>query len=172
MVPPGVKVEVASGQVVVQGPKGKIVQPIHPDMTVTLEGNVITVMPPVLDNAHQALHGLTHRLISNAITGVTQGYRKTLELMGIGYRVQQSGKGIVLNVGLSHSVEIQPMEGITLSVEGNNRIHVDGIDKQRVGEMAAMIRRVRPPNPYKEKGIRYIDEKIRLKPGKAAGRKA
>jgi large subunit ribosomal protein L6 len=102
---------------------------------------------------------------------VAQGYEKTLELMGVGYRVQQTGDGITLNVGYSHSVEVSPLEGVTLVVEGNNRVHVTGMDKQKVGEVAARIRQVRPPNAYKEKGIKYAGEVLRLKPGKAAARK-
>jgi large subunit ribosomal protein L6 len=120
---------------------------------------------------HRSLHGLTRSMISNAITGVTDGYQKTLELMGVGYRAQQAGEGIVLNVGYSHSVEVKPMEGVTITVEGNNRVHVRGADKQKVGELASVIRRVRPPNKYKEKGIRYAGEVLHLKPGKSAARK-
>jgi large subunit ribosomal protein L6 len=115
---------------------------------------------------------LTRSLIANAIIGVTDGYTKTLELMGVGYRVQQTGSGVTLNVGYSHQVEIQPLDGVTLEVEGNNRVHVRGIDKQRVGEVAARIRKARPPNAYKEKGIRYSNEVLHFKPGKAAARKA
>ena len=111
-------------------------------------------------------------LIFNALTGVTEGYSKTLELMGVGYRVQQAGEGIILSVGYSHPVEIRPIEGVTLEVEGNNRVHVRGIDKQKVGALAAQVRRVRPPNAYKEKGIRYQGEILHFKPGKAAARKA
>jgi large subunit ribosomal protein L6 len=121
---------------------------------------------------HHSLHGLTRSLISNAIIGVTQGYSKTLELMGVGYRVQQTDTGITLSVGYSHPVVIHPIEGVTLVVEGNNRVHVRGIDKQKVGAMAAQIRRVRPPNAYKEKGIKYSGEVLHFKPGKAAARKA
>ena len=111
-------------------------------------------------------------MIANAITGVSEGYQKTLELMGVGYRVQQEGEGIVLNVGYSHPVQVNTMDGVTITVEGNNRVHVQGCDKQNVGQIAARIRKVRPPNAYKEKGIKYSDEVIRLKPGKAAARTA
>ena len=120
---------------------------------------------------HRSLHGLTRSLVANAVTGVSEGYRKTLELMGVGYRAQQSGDGIILNVGYSHPVEIAPLEGVTIVVEGNNRVHVSGMDKQKVGEVAARIRKVRPPNAYKEKGIKYAGEVLRLKPGKSAARK-
>ena len=121
---------------------------------------------------HHALHGLTRSLIANAVTGVTEGYTKTMELMGVGYRVQQAGEGIMLLVGYSHPVEVHPPEGVTMEVEGNNRVHIRGIDKQKVGSLAAQVRKVRPPNAYKEKGIRYQGEVLRFKPGKAAARKA
>ena len=135
-----------------------------------LADDIVMVSPRGEDHTHRALHGLTRSLIANAVIGVSQGYQKALDLRGVGYRVQQVGKGIVLNVGYSHPVEIKPIEGVTLVVEGNNRVHVQGVDKQLVGEMAARIRRVRPPNPYKDKGIRYSDETPRLKPGKTAAR--
>ena len=121
---------------------------------------------------HHALHGLTRSLVANAVVGVTDGYSRTLELMGVGYRVQVAGDGVILNVGYSHPVEIHPPDGVTMEVEGNNRIHVRGIDKQKVGQLAAQVRRVRPPNAYKEKGIRYQGEVLRFKPGKSAARKA
>jgi len=121
---------------------------------------------------HHSLHGLTRSLINNAITGVTEGYTKTLELMGVGYRVLQNGSGITLTVGYSHPVDIQTIDGVTLEVEGNNRVHVRGIDKQKVGALAAQIRKVRPPNAYKEKGIKYAGEVLHFKPGKSAARKA
>ena len=119
---------------------------------------------------HRALHGLTRSLLANMVTGVSEGFSKSLELVGVGYRVQQSGKGITLNVMYSHPVAIDPPDGITLEVEGNNRIHVRGIDKQKVGQLAAQIRKVRPPNIYTGKGIRYFGEQVRLKPGKSARR--
>lgn len=170
-VPSGIQVTLEYGQVTVKGPNGTLVQPIHPDVTVRLEGSEVLVERYSGRKFHRALHGLTRSLVANAITGVAQGYQKTLELMGVGYRVQQTGDGITLNVGYSHSVEINPMEGVTLTVEGNNRVHVNGMDKQKVGEIAARIRHVRPPNAYKEKGIKYAGEVLRLKPGKAAARK-
>ena len=127
---------------------------------------------PSESKVHHALHGLTRSLIANAVQGVSEGYTKTLELMGVGYRVQQAGDGIVLSVGHSHTIEMHPPEGVTMEVEGNNRVHVRGIDKQQVGNLAAQVRKTRPPNAYKEKGIRYAGEVLHFKPGKAAARKA
>ena len=170
-IPSGVQVTLDYGQVTVTGSNGTLVQHIHPDARVKLENGSVVVERYSAAKLHRALHGLTRSLIANAIIGANTGYEKTLELMGVGYRVQQSGPGIVLNVGYSHTVEIQPMEGVTLTVEGNNRVHVRGVDKQKVGELAAKIRKVRPPNAYKEKGIKYAGEVIRLKPGKSAARK-
>jgi large subunit ribosomal protein L6 len=171
-IPSGVEISVSYGEVTVKGPRGTLKQAIHPEVSVKLQDGEVVVERQSARKFHRSLHGLTRTLIANAITGTTEGYRKTLELMGVGYRVQQSGAGITLNVGFSHSVDVQPLEGVTLSVEGNNRIHVEGNDKQKVGQIAAVIRRVRPPNAYKEKGIRYAGEVLRLKPGKAAARKS
>jgi large subunit ribosomal protein L6 len=170
-VPAGVEVKVGYGEVTVKGPKGTLTQPIHPEVTVKLDDGHVLVERYSPSKFHRSLHGLTRSLISNAVTGVNEGYQRTLELMGVGYRAQESGGSVVLNVGFSHSVEIKPREGVTLTLEGNQRIHVQGIDKQKVGEMAAFIRRVRPPNRYKEKGIRYAGEVLHLKPGKSAARK-
>jgi large subunit ribosomal protein L6 len=170
--PSGVNVDVGYGQVTVTGPRGTLVQGYHPDVVVKVGEDQVTVERLTERKFHHALHGLTRSLIANAITGVTDGYTRTLELMGVGYRVQAAGDGVVLSVGYSHPVEIHPPEGVTMEVEGNNRIHVRGIDKQKVGELAARVRKVRPPNAYKEKGIRYQGEVLRFKPGKAAARKA
>ena len=171
-VPDGVEVEIQYGGVTVKGPRGTLTQNYHPEVIVKVEDGQVIVERMSERKFHHSLHGLTRSLIANAVVGVTDGYTKTLELMGVGYRVQQSGEGIVLNVGYSHPVEIHPREGVTLEVEGNNRVHVRGIDKQKVGELAAQIRKVRPPNAYKEKGIRYQGEVLHFKPGKAAARKA
>jgi large subunit ribosomal protein L6 len=170
-IPPGVEVKLGYGEVIVKGPNGTLTQPIHPDVIVKVEDSSIVIERFSSRKFHRALHGLTRSLIANAITGASQGYQKTLDLMGAGYRVQQAGAGIVLNVGYSHTVEIEPLEGVTIAVEGTNRVHVTGSDKQKVGEVASRIRRVRPPNPYKEKGIKYSDEVLRIKPGKSAARK-
>ena len=169
--PQGVQVKVNYGEVVVTGSKGTLIQPIHPDMRVEVMDGRVVVSRPSPSKMHHALHGLTRSLIANAVEGVTEGYRKTLQVMGVGYRAQQAGQGVVLSVGFSHTVEIKPPEGVTIQAEGTNLIHVQGIDKQKVGEVAAQIRHVRPPNPYKEKGIRYSDEQLHFKPGKAAARK-
>ena len=171
-IPPGVEVEPLVGGVTVKGPRGTLTQNYHPEVTVKVEDGMVLVERLSTNKFHHALHGLTRSLIANAITGVTDGYTKTLELMGVGYRVQAAGDGIILNVGYSHPVEIHPPDGVTMAIEGNNRVHVSGINKQKVGSLAAQVRRVRPPNPYKEKGIRYAGEVLHFKPGKAAARKA
>ena len=171
-IPSGVEVDVRYGEVEVTGPLGTITQTYHPEVKVSIEDGNVVVERFSERKFHHALHGLTRSLIANAITGVTEGYTKTLELMGVGYRVQSAGDGIILAVGFSHPVEIHPPEGVTMEVEGNNRIHVRGIDKQQVGNLAAKVRKTRPPNAYKEKGIRYQGEVLHFKPGKAAARKA
>ena len=171
-VPSGVAVEVGYGEVTVSGPRGTIIQSYHPDVIVKVEEGEVVVERLSERKFHHSLHGLTRSLIANAVVGVTDGYTRTLELMGVGYRVQAAGDGVVLSVGYSHPVEIHPPEGVTMEVEGNNRVHVRGIDKQKVGQLAAQVRRVRPPNAYKEKGIRYQGEVLRFKAGKSAARKA
>ncbi len=171
-IPDNVQVNLDYNQITVKGPKGVLIQPLHPEINVRMENGSILVERASSRKFHRSLHGLTRTLIANAIQGVSQGYQKTLQLMGVGYRVQQRGQGIVLNVGHSHPIEVDPPEGVVLTVEGNNRVHVSGYDKQKVGAVAAKIRKARPPNAYKEKGIRYSDEVLHLKPGKAAGRKA
>ncbi len=170
--PAGVQVEIFENGVTVTGPMGTLTQTYHPEVDVSLEDGEVIVQRRSPRKFHHSLHGLTRSLIANAVTGVTEGYSKTMELMGVGYRVQQTGDGITLSVGYSHTVEIQPIDGVTLTVEGNNRVHVRGLDKQKVGAQAAQIRKVRPPNAYKEKGIRYQGEVLHFKPGKAAARKA
>lgn len=170
--PDGVTVEVIYGGVVVSGPRGAVTQKYHPEVKVSVENNEVIVERLTDRKFHHSLHGLTRSLIANAVVGVTEGYNRTLELMGVGYRVQQNGDGITLSVGYSHTVDVFPEEGLTMQVEGNNRVHISGVDKQKVGQLAAKVRRVRPPNAYKEKGIRYQGEVLRLKPGKAAARRA
>ena len=172
-VPAGVEIDILANGVTVKGQKGSLTQTYHPEVKVSVSDDNEIIVERLSDRKfHHALHGLTRSLISNAIIGVTEGYTKTLDLMGVGYRVQQEGSGITLSVGYSHTVDIQPLEGVTLEVEGTNRIFVRGIDKQKVGQQAALIRKVRRPNAYKEKGIRYSDEILRYKPGKAAARTA
>ena len=171
-IPAGVQVDVIYGGVVIKGPQGEMTQKYHPEVNVKVEDGHVIVERLTERKFHHSLHGLTRSLISNAMVGVTEGYTRTLELMGVGYRVQQNGDGITLSVGYSHTVELFPEDGLTMQVEGNNRVHISGVDKQKVGQLAAKVRRVRPPNRYKEKGIRYQGEVLRLKPGKAAARRA
>ncbi|PKB78473.1 MAG: 50S ribosomal protein L6 [SAR202 cluster bacterium Io17-Chloro-G9] len=171
-IPAGVEVQIMEDGVTVKGPRGTLTQNYHPEVNVKLEEGMVVVERRSDNKFHHALHGLTRSLIANAVTGVTDGYTKTLELMGVGYRVQEAGNGIILNVGYSHPVEIHPPEGISMEVESNNRVHISGISKQQVGSLAAQVRKVRPPNAYKEKGIRYAGEVLHFKPGKAAARKA
>ena len=170
-IPSDVQVEIEGTKVVVTGSRGILTQSFSTDLSILREGDVLKVTRPTDSRQHRALHGLTGALLANMVTGVSQGYRLTLDLVGAGYRAQQSGEKVVLQVGYSHPVEVTPLPGVALSVEGNNRVHVDGIDKQAVGEMAARLRKIRRPNAYSGKGIRYADERVRLKPGKAAGRK-
>ena len=167
-VPTGVDVDIRGRTVTVKGPKGELSYTFHPDMRIAADNGVIRVERPSDAGNHKALHGLTRNLIANMITGVTEGYSRSLELVGVGYRVQESGKGVRLSVMRSHEVVYQPKDGIALTVEGNNLIHVTGIDKQAVGQAAAEIRKFRPPNVYTGKGIRYRGEQVRLKPGKSA----
>ena len=171
-IPDGVQVEALYGGVKVTGPRGEVIQRYHPEVTVKVEDGQVIVERLTERKFHHSLHGLTRSLIANAVVGVTEGYSRTLELMGVGYRVQQNGAGITLSVGYSHTVELFPEDGLTMEVEGNNRVHITGVDKQKVGQLAAKVRKVRPPNRYKEKGIRYQGEVLRLKPGKAAARRA
>lgn len=171
-VPVGIKVTLEGNGITVAGPLGKLDQALHPDVSVTLEDRQVLVSRPTDQPKHKALHGLTRALINNMVIGVSQGFNKTLELVGVGYRVQKAGEKVSLNVGFSHLVEIQPLPGVTLTAEGDNRIVVKGVNKQVVGEMAAQIRKVRPPNPYTGKGIRYAGEYVRRKAGKTAAKKA
>ena len=169
-VPSGVQVDIKGSDVTVKGGQGELSSTFHEDMKIIQEDSVLRVERPSDEGQHRALHGLTRSLLANMVTGVNEGFQRGLELVGVGYRVQQSGEGITLSVMYSHTVEIQPPDGVTLEVEGNNRITVKGIDKQKVGQLAAQIRKVRPPNIYTGKGIRYLGEQIRLKPGKSARR--
>jgi large subunit ribosomal protein L6 len=171
-IPQDVQVEIDGSTVMVKGSKGTLTQTFNSDISISKEGDVIKVTRPTDNRDHRALHGLTGALVANMVIGVSEGYRRTLELVGAGYRAQESDGNLVLQVGYSHTVEITPLPQTALSLEGNNRIHVDGINKQAVGELAARIRRVRRPNAYTGKGIRFAGEVIRLKPGKSAGRKA
>lgn len=167
-VPKGVEVTINGSQVRVKGPKGELSQSFHQDMIIALDDDLLTVSRPSDNRLHRSLHGLTRTLLANIVEGVSQGFQKTLEIVGVGYRAQMTGGKLMLQVGYSHQVEIVPPPSITLEVEGNNRIHVRGIDRQMVGQIAAKIRAVKPPDPYKGKGIRYAGEQVRLKPGKGA----
>lgn len=165
-VPDGVEVEVGSGEVRVKGPKGELSQAIHPDMEVSIDEGILSVKRPTDRGPHRALHGLTRSLIANMVTGVTDGYQKHLEIQGVGYRAQAKGKGLELSLGYSHPVTVEAVEGIEFEVPQPTEIVVRGIDKQKVGQVAANIRESRPPEPYKGKGIRYRDERVARKVGK------
>lgn len=169
-IPNGVSVETTGEEVVVRGAKGELRQSVSPGVTVREEDGAIVVSRASDERRHRALHGLTRALVANMVTGVSDGFTRTLEL--VGYRVQAQGRAVNLQLGFSHPVVIDPMEGVEFEVEGNNRVHVRGVDKQIVGEQAARIRRLRPPDAYKGKGVRYAGEQIRLKPGKSAGKRA
>jgi len=166
-VPNGVSVDIDQGEVIVKGPKGELRRQFNPDILIELKEDTLTVSRPSDDRIHRSLHGLTRSLLANMVEGVTDGFNRTLEIVGVGYRAEKRGDNLVINIGFSHPVEVVPLPGITLDVEGNNRIKVSGIDKEVVGEMAARIRAIRPPDAYKGKGIRYSGEIVRLKPGKA-----
>jgi large subunit ribosomal protein L6 len=170
-IPTGVTVTLddAAGSVacVVKGPKGELRHEVHPDMRVSVDDSAVIVTRPSDAPQHRALHGLTRALVQNMVVGVTEGFRKTLEIVGTGYRATLEGETLVLNVGFSHQVMMQPLDGVSFEVESPTRLHVVGIDKQVVGQQAALVRRVRPPEPYKGKGIRYQDEVVRRKAGKA-----
>lgn len=170
--PNGVSVTVEQGNTVhVKGPKGELSQKIHDDMKVSVVDNVVTVERPTDEANHRALHGLSRSLIQNMVIGVSEGYKKELEIVGVGYRAQKQGKKLVLNMGFSHPVEMEEPQGITFEVPSPTQIVVNGIDKQLVGETAANVRKVRPPEPYKGKGIRYADEFVRRKEGKTGAKK-
>ncbi|MGN0600984.1 MAG: 50S ribosomal protein L6 [Oscillospiraceae bacterium] len=167
-VPAGVEVKIDGATVTVKGPKGTLVETFNKDMIIKLEGNEVIVERPSEDKLHKSLHGLTRTLISNMIEGVTNGYAKTLEIEGIGYRAAKQGTNVVMNLGYSHQVIVPETADIKLDVPNPNTIVVSGIDKQKVGQYAAEIREKRPPEPYKGKGIRYQGEHIIRKEGKAA----
>ena len=167
-IPQGVTVDVQKNTVRVKGPKGELSRTFDPDMQIALEDNTIVVQRPTDHRRHRALHGLTRALLNNMVVGVSEGFVRRLEIQGVGYRAELQGNNLVLNVGYSHPVMIEPPDGISFQVEkGYRGISVSGFDKEMVGEMAARIRRVRPPEPYKGKGIRYEGEYVRRKAGKA-----
>lgn len=167
-IPNGAKIEVKEGVVYVSGAKGKLEQTIHPDMEVEIEDGVLTVKRPSDSRQHRSLHGLTRALINNMVVGVSEGFTRTLQIEGVGYRAEMEGQNLVLNVGYSHPVKFEPPQDTSFAVENRNKtIIISGIDKQVIGELAANIRKQRPPEPYKGKGIRYDGEIIRRKAGKA-----
>ena len=166
-IPAGVDVTIDGASVTVKGPKGSLNHTIPAPLTAAVEDGRVIVSRPDDERRSKALHGLTRTLIANQITGVTQGYTKGLEIVGTGYRVAQKGEAIEFALGFSHPVLVEPPAGITFTVEGNNRLTVSGIDKQAVGETAANIRKIRKPEPYKGKGVRYAGENVRRKAGKS-----
>lgn len=165
-IPAGVDVKLAEGVITVKGPKGTLNQNIHPNMSVEVKDNEIIVTRPNDEKQNRALHGLTRALIANMVEGVTNGFKKELEVNGVGYRVQKQGKNLVMNLGFSHQVIVEENDDVKIEVQGNNKIIISGIDKQKVGQFAAEIREKRPPEPYKGKGIKYVNEVIRRKEGK------
>jgi len=166
--PAGVTVNVANNVVDIKGSKGLLKVDVLPNITVEVKDNEVIVDRKSEDKQTRSFHGLIRSLIQNSVDGVTEGYKKTLKLVGTGYRVKAQGAGVSLAVGYSHPVEIKALDGVTIKVRGNDTIHIEGIDKQAVGQMAADIRKIRPPEPYKGKGIRYEDEVVRRKQGKAS----
>jgi large subunit ribosomal protein L6 len=166
-VPSSVDVTIEGRRLTVKGPKGTLTRDLHPDMTVSREDGNLVVTRPTEQKTHKQLHGLTRTLVNNMVVGVTDGYRKGLEITGVGYRAALSGRKLTLNLGYSHPIEIDPPEGITFEVENPTRLAVVGIDKELVGQIAARVRATRKPEPYKGKGVRYAGEQIRRKAGKA-----
>ena len=166
-IPAGVDVKVEGSLVTVKGPKGTLSRNIHPNITVEKDGNSLKVTRPNDEKENRSLHGLTRSLIANMVTGVNEAYKKELEVNGVGYRCEVSGKVLKLKVGFSHDVVMTAPEGITVEVPNPNKIVISGADKQKVGQFAANVREKRPPEPYKGKGIKYVDEYVRRKEGKA-----
>ena len=165
--PAGVEVKIDGSVVTVKGPKGTLTQKVHPNMNVAVEGNEIVVTRPDDEKENRSLHGLTRTLIHNMVVGVTEGYKKTLEVNGVGYRAQKQGSNLVMNLGFSHQVIVSEVPGITIDVPNANTVVISGPDKQQVGQFAAEVREKRPPEPYKGKGIKYDYEVVRRKEGKA-----
>ena len=171
-VPAGVEINVADNNVVtVKGPKGTLTQQFNANMAIAIENGVLTVSRPNDAKENRALHGLTRTLINNMIVGVTEGFKKELDVNGVGYRVAKEGNKLVMNLGFSHQVIMEERDGISIEVPGPNKIIISGADKQKVGQFAAEVREKRPPEPYKGKGIKYVDEVIRRKAGKTGGKK-
>ena len=170
-IPAGVNVKVDGNVITVKGPKATLTQQFHPNMTVAVEGNEILVTRPNDEKQNRSLHGLTRTLIHNMVIGVTEGFKKELDVNGVGYRVAKEGKKLVMNLGYSHQVIMEEPEGITIDVPNPNKIVISGASKEKVGQFAAEVREKRPPEPYKGKGIKYTDEVIRRKEGKTGVKK-
>ena len=171
-VPAGVEINIAEGNVVtVKGPKGTLTKAFHPNMQINVDGGVATVTRPNDEKLNRSLHGLTRTLLSNMVIGVTEGFKKELDVNGVGFRVQKEGNKLVMNLGFSHPVVVEETADVQLEAPSANKIIVSGIDNQKVGQIAAEIRGKRPPEPYKGKGIKYVDEVIRRKVGKTGGKK-
>ena len=169
-IPKGVTVTIEGQTVKVKGPKGELQRTLHADMTVKMENDSVSVTRPSDQKVHRSLHGLSRTLVNNMIEGVTNGFMKQLELQGVGYKAEAGGGGVKLTVGYSHPVQYKAPKGIQISVENNTLVKVEGIDKEVVGQVAAEIRKVRPPEPYKGKGIRYVGEHVRRKAGKTGAK--
>ena len=167
VIPTGVEVKIDGSNITVKGPKGTLDSKIHPMMTAKVENGEVVVTRPNDEKEARSLHGLTRTLISNMVEGVTNGFKKELEIQGVGYRAAKQGKNLVMNLGYSHQVTMSETDDITIEVPGPNKIIIHGADKQKVGQFAAEVREKRPPEPYKGKGIKYVDEVIRRKEGKA-----
>ena len=171
-IPANVTVSLSEGNVLtVKGPKGELTRAFHPDMILKVEGNVLTVERPDEEHLHKSLHGLTRTLINNMVEGVSNGFKKELDVNGVGYRCEKKGNQLVMRLGFSHEVIMAEIPGITIEVPTPNKIIINGVDKQVVGQFAAEVRSKRPPEPYKGKGIKYVDEVIRRKVGKTGGKK-
>ncbi|UCD21987.1 MAG: 50S ribosomal protein L6 [Chloroflexota bacterium] len=166
-IPQSTEVNIKGSEVIVKGSKGELRRRFHPDISIALKDESLVVTRPSDSKGHRSLHGLTRSLLANMVTGVSKGFEKTLEISGVGHRAQKTGDKLLLQVGYTNTVEFIPPPGISISVEGTNRVRITGIDKEVVGETAAKIRAIRPADSYKGKGIKYVDEQIRLKPGKA-----
>jgi len=170
-VPQGVEVSIKDNEVTVKGPKGDLCRRFNPGMSITLQDSNLIVSRPSDSKVHRSLHGLTRSLLASMVEGVTKGFEKSLEIVGAGYRAEKAGDKLVIRVGYSHQVEVSPLPGVSLALEGATRIKVTGISKEMVGEIAAEIRAIRPPDAYKGKGIRYANELVHLKAGKAVGKR-
>ena len=168
LLPKGVTAQIDGRRITVKGPKGEISRVAHPDLTLALEDNAVMVRRPSDESRHKALHGLTRTLVANMVDGVTKGFAKALEIQGVGYKAEPKPFGVQLVVGFSHPVPYHAPQGIKISVDNNVLVKIEGVDKELVGQVAAEIRAIRPPEPYKGKGIRYVGEQVRRKAGKTA----